>query len=46
MADKGINTDKICEYLGHWLDLPTKRQDEVIQKARNYKGSEKEESSL
>ena len=35
MAKKATNIEKICEELEQWLDLLSKRHDEVIHKARN-----------
>ena len=35
MAKNATNIKKICEELEQWLDLLSKRHDEVIHKARN-----------
>ena len=46
MAEKVFNKDKICEELEQWPDLVTKRQVDVIQKARSYVRSEEQVRSV
>ena len=46
MVEKATNRDKICDKLEQWLDLMTKRHDEVRQKAKNDIRSEKQASSV
>ena len=46
MVEKANNRDKICEKLEKWLDPVTKIHDEVIQKARNYIGTQGQASSV
>ena len=43
---KATIRDKSCEELEQWLELSTRRHDEVSQKARNYVGSEQQLRSV
>ena len=40
--EKATIRDKSCEELEQWLELSTRRHNEVSQKARNYEGSEQQ----